>query len=254
MNAEGFAAVPTWMIRDESVSGYAVLVYAALASRAGLRSNIPSQDELAREARCSDKTVRRSLKELEALGVVERTTRRSRSGHRLTDGYRLLSRPIVEGEELPEPSSVRGGLPELESGPTGTQFRAIDREIEIDSNPSIVSPQQLAAAFDAFWACYPRKVGRPTAQKAFDRAVKRAGGPTVVLEGARRLRDDPNLPEKQFIPHPSTWLNRDGWEDEPLPARAGGPGVVETGRRADEILRARAAEQRAIGGGDDADF
>jgi hypothetical protein len=41
----------------------------------------------------------------------------------------------------------------------------------------------------------------------------------VILGGAVRLRDDPNR-EQQFTPHPTTWLNRDGWEDEPLPPRS----------------------------------
>ena len=42
--SEGFAAVPTWMIRDvENVSGYAIAVYAVLASRSGYRSNFPGQ-------------------------------------------------------------------------------------------------------------------------------------------------------------------------------------------------------------------
>ena len=44
-----------------------------------------------------------------------------------------------------------------------------------------------------------------------------------MLDGAVRLASDPNLPETQFIPYPSTWLNREGWNDEPYPdkVRAG---------------------------------
>ena len=73
--------------------------------------------------------------------------------------------------------------------------------------------------FDAFWNAYPRKVGKQTARKKFDAAAKRTGSPEIVIAGAHRLANDPNLPEKNFIPYPSTWLERDGWEDEPLPAR-----------------------------------
>jgi hypothetical protein len=42
-----------------------------------------------------------------------------------------------------------------------------------------------------------------------------------VIEGARRFGNDPNLPDEQFIPHPSTWLNQDRWIDGPLPLRYG---------------------------------
>jgi hypothetical protein len=79
-----------------------------------------------------------------------------------------------------------------------------------------------AGLFDTFWAAYPRKVGKATARRAFDAAIRRTGNPTLVIDGARRLATDPNLPEREFIPHPPTWLNRDGWEDEALPPRTNG--------------------------------
>ena len=87
---------------------------------------------------------------------------------------------------------------------------------------------------------YPRKVGKPVAEKAFEKAVKRSRDPMVIVAGARRLAEDPNLPEKQFIPHPSTWLNRDGWNDEPMPAR-GGAGARDQGAAAHEVLAGRSA-------------
>jgi hypothetical protein len=35
----------------------------------------------------------------------------------------------------------------------------------------------------------------------------------------RRYAADPNLPDKQFIPLPATWLNGDRWDDDPCPPR-----------------------------------
>jgi hypothetical protein len=75
-------------------------------------------------------------------------------------------------------------------------------------------------AFAEFYMAYPRKVGKDAARKAFESAVRRADV-TAVLEGVRRFASDPNLPEKKFIPHPATWLNRGGWGDEPLPGPDG---------------------------------
>ena len=72
--------------------------------------------------------------------------------------------------------------------------------------------------FAAFWAAYPRKVGKPKARTAFASALNRAPGETVVA-GARRYRDDPNRAD-EFTAHPTTWLNRDGWDDDPLPPRS----------------------------------
>lgn len=94
-----------------------------------------------------------------------------------------------------------------------------DKEQEIKtcspaSPPSVIESDR----FDEFYGIYPRKVGKANAKKAFVKAAKKAGAQTVI-DGAHRLAMDPNLPEKDFIPHPATWLNRDGWEDEPHPPR-----------------------------------
>lgn len=73
-------------------------------------------------------------------------------------------------------------------------------------------------AFDEFWAIYPRKSDKASAKKAFAKAVKAVGLETV-MDGTRRIAADPNLPEKQFIPYPASWLNAEGWENEPYPDR-----------------------------------
>jgi len=82
-----------------------------------------------------------------------------------------------------------------------------------------------ADLFDEFWSVYPRKAGKGAARKAFAAAAKSAGGAAVVA-GARRFALDPNLPDKQFIPHPATWLSRGSWEDEPLPPRTTSPAAA----------------------------
>jgi len=71
--------------------------------------------------------------------------------------------------------------------------------------------------FDQFWQAYPRKVGRKAAQKAFQNAQDR---PRIddLVEAIHRARDSSQWLKDggQFIPHPSTWLNRGGWADEPV--------------------------------------
>ena len=81
--------------------------------------------------------------------------------------------------------------------------------------PQPLTPRaRYSPSFTAFWAAYPRRVGKRTAATAFDRATKRTEA-KIIIEGAERLAADPNLPEERFIPHPTTWLNRDGWDDPP---------------------------------------
>lgn len=94
------------------------------------------------------------------------------------------------------------------------------------SNPNQAKPKkstkdmltQSASEFDQFWSAYPRKIGKRKAQAAYRSAIKRTNAEAIIT-AACQLRDDPNLPDKQFIPHPATWLNRDGWHDDPYPDR-----------------------------------
>lgn len=75
--------------------------------------------------------------------------------------------------------------------------------------------------FDDFWSLYPRKKSKGQARKTWAKLVAdRVLTPTVqqyiVDHLAIRVKDDDAWinGEPQFIPHPSTWLNAEGWEDE----------------------------------------
>ncbi|MFE2772264.1 helix-turn-helix domain-containing protein [Microbacterium resistens] len=126
--AEGFAAVPNWMIREKRVPRNAVLVYASLASRSGLGGIHPSQATIAEESGLSERTVRSMLRELEQLGVIQRMRRTSGKrgrGNRLPDGYTLhpngsvdLSAESAGSNEQPEADDVQ---PATERDATGNE-------------------------------------------------------------------------------------------------------------------------------------
>lgn len=69
--------------------------------------------------------------------------------------------------------------------------------------------------FEQFWAQYPRKAGKRTAMKAWKRADKPAL--KVIIEKLNTLKASDQWMKDggQFIPHPATWINRGGWDDEP---------------------------------------
>ena len=143
MTIEGYAAVPTWVLRESNLSGHAILVYASLASRAGFRSIHPGQQTIAAEARCGERKVRDALKELEAAGVVERVARRYKGGQRAQDGYVLHSgiQPDADAGELPASGAGCENQP-ADSDQTNRQIRAnapyIEKEKEeIQKVPTI---------------------------------------------------------------------------------------------------------------------
>ena len=75
--------------------------------------------------------------------------------------------------------------------------------------------KKMQADFDSFWASYPRKVGKGAARKAFVKAM--AKGVTLdtliaAVEAQKHCRQW-TKDGSDYIPHPSTWLNQERWED-----------------------------------------
>lgn len=67
--------------------------------------------------------------------------------------------------------------------------------------------------FDTFWQCYPRRVAKLAAKKAYDKALKHATH-QQIMEGVERYAIHTRSTEHQFIKHPASWLNAGCWEDE----------------------------------------
>lgn len=125
-----------------------------------------------------------------------------------------------------------GGFREHSGSPTGAlpddsprerkgrEGKGREGKGELPCSPAAPSSARaIPARFEEFWEIYPRKVGKDRARTSYLAATRRTDE-QVVIDGALRLAQDPNLPESQFIPHPTTWLNRGGWQDEPLPSRS----------------------------------
>ena len=72
------------------------------------------------------------------------------------------------------------------------------------------------ADFEAFWSEYPRKVGKLKALAAWRKSKKARPALGVVLERLSVLKSSEQWTRdaSQYIPHPATWLNRGGWDDE----------------------------------------
>lgn len=72
------------------------------------------------------------------------------------------------------------------------------------------------AAFDRFWAAYPRKVGKQDAARAFAR-VKAPVEQLIAAVEAQMQSQQWQREGGRYIPNPATWLNQGRWEDS-LPA------------------------------------
>lgn len=244
-DSRGYAAIPTWMIAESDLSGPALLVFAALASRAGFESIHPGQELLAREARCSVRRVRDAIRELEEADVIERVERRTRGGSRASDGYVLKSgkRPSRVADSQPAGRAASGNQPAENDTPTG-RFRQNAEGIplieittrEISTNARERSVEEL---FEEWWKTYPRKVGKGTARTSYVSASRKlgAGFREILLEGVARYVETLKLAgtEARFIAHPSTWLNGERWADDHSAASAAN--MTAAARMAEQFKR-----------------
>lgn len=199
-----FTQVPNEWIRDRRLSLKAKGLLAQLLSHAtGWEISI---NRLASVNNCGRDLIRAAVEELEAAGYLERLEQ-SREGGRFSDRTWITSEPSAG-----LPSSEKP-LSEKPSSVNATTKKTILKKT-IDKKTISKSESD----FEEFYSLYPRKVGKATARKAFEKALAN-NDVEVIFDGVRRLVEDPNLPDTQFIPYPATWLNREGWNDEPYPSR-----------------------------------
>jgi hypothetical protein len=175
-------------------------------------------------------TVKRALIGLEEMGLLARVgvfKDRQRVGTNY-DLRRDLTEPgstVTPAHDEPtrvhgEPTSVQGDpTPGLIVDPPRVHG---EPQIGIQESQELQEGNSLAIAwtdpFDEFYTAWPKKVDKPAARKAWPKALERAAADGAsahdIVNAATAYRDNPHLPDKQYIPYPATWLNRDGWNDE----------------------------------------
>jgi len=92
----------------------------------------------------------------------------------------------------------------------GDVVRDVDGEVVVD-------PTEPLRDFGEFWTHWPRKVSKPDARKAWDKAVgKNRADPAAIVKAAQSYAERCRLigQDPKFIPHPATWLNRESWGDD----------------------------------------
>jgi len=92
---------------------------------------------------------------------------------------------------------------------------SLDSESTSDSSPDA----RATSLFSRFWEEYPKRVGKGNAEKAW-KACKCDVIADKIVAAVQKCRNSFDWKKEggQYIPHPATWLNRRGWEDELKPA------------------------------------
>jgi hypothetical protein len=244
----------SWALNSADVKDATeVLVLIGIANHAAKdgTGSRAGQATLAHYARCSDRTVRRKLSALEGRGVIRRGDQRAAAHIPANVRPVVWDLVMLPGQNGRAGQNVRTESAGPDTGGSMAGHGSVQngRSLMSDkpSEEPLEEPEELltrdSSDFAAFYAAYPRRVGRMKAEMAFSAAVKKGADPAAIIDGARRYAADPNRVD-QFTAHPTTWLNRGGWEDDPLPEpgpfRDRGAGILQA-----EYLAAQAADAAA---------
>lgn len=270
-----------WALNVETVpDSTARVILLGLANHAGRDGSAawPSVATLAAYAVCSDRTVQRKLRDLEARGLLRR------GDQRLVNHLPADRRPTVYdlpiGATICHPVTEDGVTPVTERGDTtgrhgvtpmspkpsmnhpepsnppnpptgGGQGELIPAEPVEEKRPAAaVYPD----AFEAVWAAWPKRrtdtAGKKAAHASWTRAVhgtaKRPARVTAaeLQEAVERLAADPNLPPEQYQPNLTTWLNQDRWLNGPYAPRGGSGNRPQAGDTHRAMQRSYSAAEK----------
>ena len=221
------------VLNNSRADGRAKLVLIGIANHHGDNGAWPSIATLARYANASERSIQRDIKHLQDLGelVVEVHGGESKGQYK-SNKYWISISGLSEEQ-------IRGD--KLGSGVTNQVIRGdklgSSGVTHLSYKPSIETYKETYTHFEQFWAVYPRRTSKRAAAKAYESAVARSSH-DEILAGAIRFANDPNLPQGEFIPYPTTWLNGDRWADGALPER--------TKSREEQQNDARMAEKARI--------
>lgn len=214
-----------------SCSPLAMLVFVFLITQADDEGRLRAHPALLRNRlfpyrpEVTAKQVEAALVELSNAGIVRSY---------LVNGERFLSLPSWHRHQRidkPSKSQIPPPPPDSESPrETSTKPREDSATEGKGEERKGEEPNGSGASdFDTFWKCYPRKVAKPAAEKAWRQTEKdRPALPQLLaalrasIDAARRK--GPNWLD--YFKHPATWLRAHSWNDEVLTERMGYTGTV----------------------------
>lgn len=96
-----------------------------------------------------------------------------------------------------------------------------DADTQDDNGNSGSETEGPARDFEAFWSAYPRKDGKASARKAYDKARRKIGHEAIMRAVSAWPFGDNLRNGQDFRPHPASWLNGERWNDESVTAVVG---------------------------------
>jgi hypothetical protein len=192
----------SWAVKQKTANSGQKLVLLLLANHANGYSGQcnPSHKVLAEECCMGISTLKRHIDDLveRQLLIIE---------HVFTDNRQRPNQYILNMDTSPNRAT-----PPSKSGYPLAQIGLQKQEVKQEHNHNIV--RQEDNLFETFWKAYPRKTNKAFARKCFDKAKVSQELLDKMLVAIAKQKKTSQWQMLEYIPHPSSWLNGERWEDE----------------------------------------
>lgn len=170
------------------------------------------------------KKLERLLKELCAFALVQYGQKRNSKGQFeefYIDIYDIESIKINELDKSVQPERQNCRTVETD-GRFGEAIKeTYTKEKEIIKNKHSCASEDAHKHFDEFWKIYPVKKNKKRTKQIWEKKKYDEIAPLILSDIEKRKKIDHQWQNLQFIPHPSTYLNGELWQDDMVPKANG---------------------------------
>lgn len=184
----------------------------------GINSSLPYEiEELSQLSGCTVTEVRDALEKMHTLQMIE-----YQDGLILIINFEKRQEKNLTQAERARNYRKRLKNNKLESYVTSVTGKSDVRNqnVTIDKNRIDKKRKEYTHTceieFEKFWKAYPKRKSRGRAEKAWNKISPDEQLQSKILASIERAKTSENWVKEsgRFIPHPATWLNDRGWEDE----------------------------------------
>ena len=189
-----FEMIPHWVL--EVASANAIRLYLILRRYAMNKDTcFPSRATLAEEMKVSLDTLDRAKKELIEMGAITVKGRATADGGQTSNEYTVFW--------------YRGGRKSKEGG--AEPVRRGEPQTAATKETTSKQTTTLPTGFSEFWAAYPRREGKASAERAYRKVLSTVSA-SALIAAAHAYAAETITREKKFIKQPATWLNGGFWD------------------------------------------
>lgn len=208
--------IPAEIWLDDRLNALDKVIFAEIDSYSNSeRGCFAGNDYLASFCQCSESKISKTISKLIELGYVKRVSFDGRQ--------RVLQSCIVKFTTLNSNNcdSDKQNLPHNNplNNPCNNIYNNspyIPKGDDCGTELVVSKKQEYVEGFDAFYALYPKHVGKAAALKAWNKLKPNAELQEIMAKALMEQKQSAqwNKDGGQYIPNPATWLNQHRWEDE----------------------------------------